>query len=73
MNLGVIENNQVIQESITLDKIGYAIEEISAQTSLSKAYLRQKIREGNLKATHFGRRVVVLRSDLEAFLKNGSK
>lgn len=62
-----------MQETITLDKIGYAVEEISAQTSLSKAYLRQKIREEKLKDTHFGRRVVILREDLEAFLKSGSK
>ncbi len=71
MNLNVIDGNPVAQGSVTLDKIGFSVEEISSQTSLSKAYLRQKIREEWLKATYFGRRVVILRDDLIAFLKNG--
>ncbi len=73
MKLNVIDGNTVTRGSVTLDKIGFSVEEISAQTSLSKAYLRQKIKQRKLKATYFGRRVVVLRDDLEAFLKNVSK
>ncbi len=73
MDLSVIEKDSVMQRNITSDKLGFSVEEISSQTSLSKAFLRQKIREEKLKATYFGRRVVILRDDLEAFLKNGSK
>ena len=73
MILNVIDGNTVAQGSVTSDKLGFSVEEISSQTSLSKAFLRQKIREEKLKATYFGRRIVVLRDDLEAFLKNGSK
>lgn len=54
-------------------KFAYSVEEISKQTSLSKAFLRNKIREGDLKATRFGRRVLVLRENLDAWLKKGSK
>jgi excisionase family DNA binding protein len=71
MSLNVIDGNTVAQGSVTLDKIGFSVEEISSQTSLSKAYLRQKIKQQKLKATYFGRRVVILRDDLEAFLKTG--
>jgi excisionase family DNA binding protein len=73
MNLNIIEKDTMMHASVAVDKFGYSIEEISQQTSLSKAYLRQKVREEKLKATYFGRRVVFLRDDLEAFLKNGSK
>lgn len=55
MGLSVIEGNTRIQESVTA-KFAYSVEEMSERTSLSKAYLRQKIKEGKLEATHFGRR-----------------
>lgn len=71
MNLNVMEEDTATRGSVTLGKIGFSVEEISAQTSLSKAYLRQKIKQQKLKATYFGRRVVILRDDLEAFLKTG--
>jgi excisionase family DNA binding protein len=71
IGVSVMETGLLNKENITLDKIGFSVEEISSQTSLSKAYLRQKIREERLKATYFGRRVVILRDDLIAFLKNG--
>ncbi len=73
MIFSVMERKNTMQETITRNKMGFSIEEISAQTSLSKAYLRKKIKDEALKATYFGRRVVILRDDLEAFLKNGSK
>jgi excisionase family DNA binding protein len=74
MNLSIMEREAVPQSNVTAsNKLGYTVEEVSEQSSLSKAFLRQKIREGKLKATYFGRRVVILRDDLEAFLKKGSK
>ena len=53
-------------------KLAYSVEEISKCTSLSKAFLRNKIREGVLNATRFGRRVLVLKEDLDVFLRTGS-
>lgn len=55
------------------NKRAYSVEELSEQTTLSKPYLRNKIRDGSLKATRFGRRVVILAEDAEKFLKNGTK
>lgn len=56
----------------TKEKRAYSVEEISSETTLSKAYLRNKIRNGELEATRFGRRVLVLAENLEKFLKKGS-
>lgn len=70
MNLNTIET---MQKSITADKRAYSIEEISRQTSLSKAYLRQKEKSGELIGTRFGRRILILAENLEEFLKRGSK
>lgn len=50
-------------------KIAYSVEEISEQTTLSKAFLRNEIRAGHLKVQRFGRRVLILREDLQAYLK----
>jgi len=61
------------QASITERALGYSVEEASKQTSLSKSYIRQKIRNGELEATKFGRRVVILGENLERFLRSGSK
>ena len=72
MGLSVIESNTVIQESIT-NKKAFGIASISEQTDLSVAYLRKKIKDGELKATRFGTRVLVLKDDLEKFLKDGCK
>ena len=60
-------------EATISNKLAYSIDEVSKFTSLSKPYLRNKVREGALKATKFGRRVLILRSDLDSFLKAGIK
>lgn len=51
-----------------LEKRAYSVEDISEQTTLSKAFLRKEIREKKLKIQRFGRRVIVLREDLEEYL-----
>lgn len=53
-------------------KIAYSIEEISEQTSLSKAFLRLEIKRGKLKIKRFGRRVLICDEDLREYIKNGS-
>ncbi len=73
MNFNAMERNTMTQETITQNKFAYSVDEISRETTLSKAFLRNKIREGELEATRFGRRVLVLAENLEKFLKNGSK
>ncbi len=50
-------------------KLAYSVEEISAQTTLSKAFVRNEITAGHLKAQRFGRRVLVLNEDLQNYLR----
>lgn len=50
------------------NKLAYSVEEISNETTLSKAFLRNEIRAGHLKVQRFGRRVLVLHDDLQAYL-----
>jgi len=73
MNLSVMERNTAMQESITQNKMAYSIEQISAQTSLSKAFLRLEIKRGNLKAVRPGnsRRVIITAKCLEDYLNEG--
>jgi len=60
-------------ETITQNKMAYPVEEISAQTSLSKAFLRLEIKRGKLKAGKFGRRVLVSANNLKSYLNEGEK
>jgi hypothetical protein len=73
MNLSVMERNTAMQESVTQNKMAYSIEQISAQTSLSKAFLRLEIKRGNLKAVRPGnsRRVIITAKCLEDYLNEG--
>ena len=73
MNLSVMERNTTMQETITQNKLAYSIEEISAQTSLSKAFLRLEIKRGNLKAVRPGnsRRVIITAKSLGDYLNEG--
>lgn len=67
MNFNAVETSPIMQENIT-PKLAYSVEEISEQTTLSKAFLRNEIRAGRLKVQRFGRRVIVLAGDLSAYL-----
>lgn len=53
-------------------KLAYSVEEISEQTSLSKAFLRLEIKRGKLKVRRFGRRVIIRDEDLRDYIANGS-
>ena len=50
------------------DKLAYSVEEISEQTTLSKAFLRNEIRAGKLKVKRCGRRVLILKDDFMNYL-----
>ncbi len=73
MNLSIMETNEMNQIRVTNDKFAYSVEEISNQTTLSKAFLRNEIRAGNLKANRFGRRVLVLSENLQNYLRGENK
>lgn len=47
-----------------------SIEETRAATGLGRTKLYQLINNGELKARKIGKRTVILKDDLEAFLKN---
>jgi excisionase family DNA binding protein len=51
------------------DKLGYSVEDLALGLSLSKGFVWNEIRRGALKARRFGRRVLVLHDDLQAYLK----
>lgn len=68
MNLSVLENNRRNQENITSSKLAYSVEEMSEQTTLSKAFLRNEIRAGKLKVKRCGRRVLILKDDFMNYL-----
>jgi excisionase family DNA binding protein len=55
------------------EKIAWSLAEISECTGLSIAYLRNEARRGSLPVKRFGRRVLVLRDDLQRYLEKGSQ
>jgi excisionase family DNA binding protein len=50
------------------DKLGYSVAEIARGYGLSPGFVRLEIVRGKLKAKHFGRRVVILKEDLDRYL-----
>ena len=54
-------------------KMAYSVEEISEQTTLSKAFLRNEIRAGKLKVKRCGRRVLILKDDFMNYLNGENK
>jgi hypothetical protein len=61
-----------ILEEETAKRFSYGLDEISALTGLSTAFLRKEARAGNLKTKKFGARRLVLNEDLKAYLKGES-
>ena len=59
----------MIQDYEQPRKFAYSIDEVSNLTSLSKPFLRKEIRLNNLRMRKFGRRVLILREDLERYLR----
>ncbi len=71
MSLNNMETNTIMQKSVTENKLAYSVEEISAQTTLSKAFVRNEIRAGKLKVKRCGRRVLILKDDFLNYLNKG--
>ncbi len=76
MKFGVSGQIEVGDKTVTQNKFAFGFEEVSAQTSLSVAFLRKEARAGRLKTKKFGARRLVLNEDLQTYLKgenNGEK
>ncbi len=58
---------------LTNFKIAYSVDELSKQTTLSKAFLRNEIRAGNLKVKRCGRRVLIVKDDFMNYLNGENK
>lgn len=63
---------EIMIETIETNKMAYSVEEVAEMTSLSKAFLRLEVRRGKLQIKKFGRRVLVLHSELQRYLNTGS-
>lgn len=52
------------------DKIAYSLPEVASLTGLSLSYLYRLSSEGKLPISKIGSRALILRTELEEFLKN---
>jgi excisionase family DNA binding protein len=62
-----------METPVTTSRIAWSIAEISEATGLSLGFLRNDVRRGVLRIKRFGRRVLVLDSDLRAYLNQGEE
>jgi len=67
----VTEKDAKSQEDVMTNKIAYSVEEVSKQTTLSMAFLRNEIRAGKLKVKRYGRRVLIFKDDFMNYLNEG--
>ena len=49
-------------------KLGFTVEEAAALSAIGRTRIFAAIKDGKLKARKFGRRTVILATDLQAFL-----
>lgn len=66
------ENNLPTKSSSVTPKLAWSIGEIAESTNLSSNFLRNEIKNGNLPAKRFGRRILVLDADLKTYITTGS-
>jgi len=59
--------------SLKSQKPGWTVRELARSLGLSVPFLRLEIRRGCLRVAHFGRRVVVLDSEVRRYLAEGAK
>lgn len=69
MMFGVKQNSQ---ETVSQNKLAWTLREVSEATGLSLPFLRKEVKDLRLIAKRFGRRVVILESDLKNYLLQGS-
>jgi hypothetical protein len=59
----------MMSKSLTkVEKLAYTLQELSSSTGLSVNFYRLEIERGHLRRTLLGRRVVVLKSEVERYL-----
>ncbi len=51
-------------------QLSLSIEQVRAATGIGRTKLYEAIGKGNLKARKFGKRTIILKDDLEIFLKS---
>lgn len=56
-------------ETVTA-KRGYSVDEIAREYGLHPMFIRKEIWSNRLRATRFGRRVVILKSDWDSYVKS---
>jgi excisionase family DNA binding protein len=49
-------------------RLGYSLERLAELLDVSTGFLRKQMREGKLKGKKLGRRVVILRGEVERYL-----
>lgn len=57
-------------EMTTTTKKAMSVQSAALDIDVSVPFLRKEIRQGNLKAKKVGRRVLILNSDLQAYLES---
>ncbi len=72
MKSGVLEQVTSTSETVT-QRFSYGLDEISAMTGLSTAFLRKEAKAERLITKKFGARRLVLNEDLQAYLKGENK
>lgn len=66
----------ILQENVTpvtQERLAWSLKDISKNTGLSVGFLRNEVRAKRLQLKKFGRRVLVLDSDLKAYLASASE
>jgi excisionase family DNA binding protein len=62
-----MKRQRALRKAVT-DKRAYSVSELSRLYPVSTGFLRGEIRRGVLRARRFGRRVLVLREDWDAYV-----
>ena len=65
--------SEIIGAANVKSKLGWTIPELAASLGLSVPFLRLEARRGHLRVAHFGRRVVVLDSEVRRYLEEGER
>ncbi len=55
---------------VASDKLAFSVDEAAKAAGVGRTLTFQEIRDGNLIARKIGRRTIILREDLEAWLKS---
>lgn len=57
-------------QNMTEKTMALSVERVAVETTLSESFIRNEIRDGKLRVRRVGKRVLVLRKDLETYLED---